>query len=85
MANDLPADETTADLQAQITALKGLVVAILGGLANRDIGLAREIVKSVDIFPGGIGNVAMINPRFQAVKVALDDILHDLRSALDGE
>ena len=83
MNDDIDVAATLKDLQAQVTALKGLIVGALCALANRDADLVREIVNSVP--RPQPANVTPINPFLEAAAVELDKMLHELRDALAAE
>ena len=70
------------DVEAELTAVKALLIAIISALGNRDRTLAREII---DACPRHYKDVHYLDGRVGAVTVALDEILNELRDALGRE
>ena len=77
MDNERDLETVIHELQYDVAALKAIVVAILGNIANVDREQLDAILDATTIVPV---DATVINPRVKAIQLALDKILHDLRN-----
>ena len=71
------------NLEAEVTALKVVVLSILAELGTRDERLLRDILANVDVLD--TAGAMPLYPALGEIKVALDKLLNEVRSSLASE
>lgn len=71
------------NLEAEVTALKVVVLSILAELGNRDESIVRNILATVDVLD--TAGAVPLDPAFREIEIALDKLLKDLRKSLATE